>query len=188
MEIIGDLRLGKFDVVVGINLLREGLDMPEVSLVAILDADKEGFLRSENSLIQTIGRAARHLNGRAILYADHTTGSIQRALDETSRRRRKQIEFNEQHGSTQRGTKKGVADSLEGASSDSPRGPRRKIAEPATDYSSLTPDQVIRRIKKLEQEMFKHARNQEFEQAAKLRDEVHKLRNAAFGLPDEKAG
>jgi excinuclease ABC subunit B len=188
VEIIRDLRLGVFDVLVGINLLREGLDMPEVSLVAILDADKEGFLRSENSLIQTIGRAARHLNGRAILYADHMTGSIQRAIDETNRRRRKQLEFNEQHGITPRGIKKGVADILEGAYSDSPRGPLRRIAEPAEDYSSLTPDQAIRRIKKLEQEMFKHARNLEFEQAARLRDEVHKLRNAAFGLPDEKAG
>jgi excinuclease ABC subunit B len=188
MEIIRDLRLGKFDVLVGINLLREGLDMPEVSLVAILDADKEGFLRSENSLIQTIGRAARHLNGRAILYADQTTGSIRRAIEETNRRRHKQLEFNEQHGITPRGIKKGVADILEGAYSDSPRGPMRKIAEPAADYSSLTPDQVIRRIKKLEQEMFKHARNLEFEQAARLRDEVHRLRNAAFGLPDEKAG
>jgi excinuclease ABC subunit B len=188
MEIIRDLRLGKFDVLVGINLLREGLDMPEVSLVAILDADKEGFLRSENSLIQTIGRAARHLNGRAILYADRETGSIRRAIEETNRRRQKQLEFNEQHGITPRGIKKGVADILEGAYSDGLRGSLRKIAEPAEDYSSLTPDQVIRRIKKLEQEMFKHARNLEFEQAARLRDEVHKLRNAAFGLPDEKAG
>jgi excinuclease ABC subunit B len=186
MEIIRDLRLGKFDVIVGINLLREGLDMPEVSLVAILDADKEGFLRSENSLIQTIGRAARHLNGRAILYADRATGSIQRAIDETNRRRRKQLEFNEQHGITPRGIKKGVADILEGAYSDAAR-TSRKVAEPGADYASLTPDQLIRRIKKLEQEMLKHARNLEFEQAARLRDEVHKLRNAAFGLPGEKA-
>jgi excinuclease ABC subunit B len=187
VEIIRDLRLGKFDVLVGINLLREGLDMPEVSLVAILDADKEGFLRSENSLIQTIGRAARHLNGRAILYADQRTGSIERALGETERRRKKQLEFNEQHGITPRGISKGVTDVLEGAYSDSARGQSRKVAEPAADYSRLTPDQVIRRIKKLEQEMFKHARNLEFEQAARLRDEVHKLRNAAFGLPGEKA-
>src|SRR5688572_27981529 len=186
MEIIRDLRLGKFDVLVGINLLREGLDIPQVSLVAILDADKEGFLRSENSLIQTIGRAARHLNGKAILYADRATGSIQRAIDETNRRRRKQLEFNEQHGITPRGIKKGVADILEGAYSDAARA-SRKVAEPSADYSSLTPDQLIRRIKKLEQEMLKHARNLEFEQAARLRDEVHKLRNAAFGLPDEKA-
>jgi excinuclease ABC subunit B len=182
MEIIRDLRLGKFDVLVGINLLREGLDMPEVSLVAILDADKEGFLRSENSLIQTIGRAARHLNGRAILYADHETGSIKRAIEETNRRRRKQLEFNEEHGITPRGIKKGVTDIMEGAYSDSARGQLRKVAEPGADYSSLTPDQVIRRIKKLEQEMLKHARNLEFEQAARLRDEIHKLRNVELGL------
>jgi excinuclease ABC subunit B len=188
MEIIRDLRLGKFDVLVGINLLREGLDMPEVSLVAILDADKEGFLRSENSLIQTIGRAARHLNGRAILYADQITGSIQRALDETNRRRKKQLEFNVQHGITPRGIHKGVTDVMEGAYSDGMRGSKRRIAEPAADYSSLTPDQLIRRIKKLEQEMFKHARNLEFEQAARVRDEVQKLRNAVFGLPGQRAG
>jgi excinuclease ABC subunit B len=182
MEIIRDLRLGKFDVLVGINLLREGLDMPEVSLVAILDADKEGFLRSENSLIQTIGRAARHLNGRAILYADQETGSIKRAIEETGRRRRKQLEFNEQHGITPRGIKKGVADILEGAYSDAARGAQRKIAEPAADYSSMRPDQIIRRIKKLEQEMLRHARNLEFEQAARLRDEIQKLRNVELGL------
>jgi excinuclease ABC subunit B len=188
MEIIRDLRLGKFDVLVGINLLREGLDMPEVSLVAILDADKEGFLRSENSLIQTIGRAARNLNGRAILYADQITGSIQRALDETSRRRAKQIEFNEQHGITPRGIKKSVADIMEGAYSNDSRSGTKKVAEPQDDYSTLTPDQVMRRIKKLEQEMFKHARNLEFEEAARLRDEVQRLRNAGLGLPSVKAG
>ncbi|HEU4654862.1 MAG TPA: excinuclease ABC subunit UvrB [Steroidobacteraceae bacterium] len=188
MEIIRDLRLGKFDVLVGINLLREGLDMPEVSLVAILDADKEGFLRSENSLIQTIGRAARNLNGRAILYADQITGSIQRALDETSRRRAKQIEFNQTHGITPRGIKKGVADIMEGAYSDDSRSGAKKVAEPQDDYSTLTPDQVMRRVKKLEQEMFKHARNLEFEEAARIRDEVQRLRNAGLGLPSEKAG
>jgi excinuclease ABC subunit B len=183
MEIIRDLRLGKFHVLVGINLLREGLDMPEVSLVAILDADKEGFLRSENSLIQTIGRAARHLNGRAILYADSRTGSIQRALDETNRRRAKQIAFNEQHGITPKGIKKAVADIMEGAYSDAYRGPSLKVADKGgIDYSTLTPDQVLRRIKKLEQEMFKHARNLEFEEAARLRDEVQKLRNIGLGL------
>jgi excinuclease ABC subunit B len=182
MEIIRDLRLGKFDVLVGINLLREGLDMPEVSLVAILDADKEGFLRSENSLIQTIGRAARHLNGSAILYADHETGSIRRALDETARRRAKQLEFNVKHNITPRGIKKGVADILEGAYSDGERGPLRKVAEPAAEYSALTPDQALRRIKKLEQEMLKHARNLEFEEAARLRDQIHQLRNASLGL------
>jgi len=184
MEIIRDLRLGKFDVLVGINLLREGLDMPEVSLVAILDADKEGFLRSENSLIQTIGRAARHLNGRAILYADRITGSIQRALDETDRRRRKQLEFNTEHGITPRGIHKSVADILEGAYSDVPGSVAlAKVAERAAEYSNLTPEQVQRRIKKLEQEMYKHARNLEFEEAARLRDEVQKLRQVELGLP-----
>jgi len=186
VEIIRDLRLGKFDVLVGINLLREGLDMPEVSLVAILDADKEGFLRSENALIQTIGRAARHLHGRAILYADHRTGSIQRALEETERRRKKQIEFNERHGITPRGIKKAVADILEGAYSDAERGVVRKVAEPAADYATLTPEQALRRIKKLEQEMHKHARNLEFEEAARLRDEVQRLRSIELGLPAGK--
>ena len=189
MEIIRDLRLGKFHVIVGINLLREGLDMPEVSLVAILDADKEGFLRSENSLIQTIGRAARHLNGKAILYAETITGSIRKALDETARRRARQIAFNEANGITPRGIKKAVADILEGAYSNGERGKGKKIAEPGTDYSSLTPQQAVRRIKKLEQEMFKHARNLEFEQAARLRDEIQKLRNVELGLPPAiKAG
>jgi excinuclease ABC subunit B len=188
MEIIRDLRLGKFDVIVGINLLREGLDMPEVSLVAILDADKEGFLRSENSLIQTIGRAARHLNGKAILYADQVTGSMRKALDETNRRRAKQVEFNAAHGITPRGVKKAVTDILEGAYSEANRGPLRKVAEATPDYSALTPDQVIRRIKKLEQEMLKHARNLEFEEAAKLRDQIGQLRKSSLGLPTSKAG
>ncbi len=189
MEIIRDLRLGKFDVLVGINLLREGLDMPEVGLVAILDADKEGFLRSENSLIQTIGRAARNLHGRAILYADHRTGSIQRAIDETNRRRQKQIAFNEQHGITPRGIQKAVTDILEGAYSDAEKGGGRRVAEPINDYASLSPEQAIRKIKKLEQEMFKHARNLEFEDAARLRDEIQKLRNVELGLPPTaKAG
>src|SRR5690606_8497024 len=188
MEIIRDLRLGKFDVLVGINLLREGLGMPEVSLVAILDADKEGFLRSENSLIQTIGRAARNLSGRAILYADQITGSIQRAMDETNRRRAKQLAYNEKYGITPRGIKKAVADILEGAYSDADRSAMLKIAEKGTDYSQLTPDQAARRIKKLEQEMFKHARNLEFEEAARLRDEIGKLRQIELGLPLPAAG
>jgi excinuclease ABC subunit B len=188
MEIIRDLRLGKFDVLVGINLLREGLDMPEVSLVAILDADKEGFLRSENSLIQTIGRAARHLNGRAILYADRITGSMQRALEETNRRRIKQLEFNVTHGITPRGIKKAVADILEGAYSNGDRGALQKVADAAPDYSALTPDQAIRRIKKLEQEMHKHARNLEFEEAARLRDQVLQLRKTSLGLAPSKVG
>jgi excinuclease ABC subunit B len=183
MEIIRDLRLGKFDVLVGINLLREGLDMPEVSLVAILDADKEGFLRSENSLIQTIGRAARNLSGRAILYADQITGSIQRAIDETNRRRQKQLDYNEKHGITPRGIKKAVADIMEGAYSDGDRGATLKVADTGTDYSKLTPEQAAKRIKKLEQEMFKHARNLEFEEAARIRDEIGKLRQIELGLP-----
>jgi len=183
MEIIRDLRLGKFNVLVGINLLREGLDLPEVSLVAILDADKEGFLRSDNSLIQTIGRAARNLNGRAILYADKITGSIRRALDETDRRRKVQIAFNEAHGITPRGIKKAVADILEGAYSNGSGEKLRKVAEPGLDYASLTPEQAGKRIKKLEQEMFKHARNLDFEEAAKLRDQVQTLRKIELGLP-----
>jgi excinuclease ABC subunit B len=191
-EIIRDLRLGKFDVLVGINLLREGLDMPEVGLVAILDADKEGFLRSENSLIQTIGRAARNLHGRAILYADQITGSIRRAIDETNRRRRKQLEFNERHGITPRGIRKAVTDIMEGAYSEPAArggGKVRRVAEPASEYASLTPEQALRKIKKLEQEMYKRARNLEFEEAARLRDEIQKLRNVSLGLsPAAKAG
>jgi excinuclease ABC subunit B len=183
MEIIRDLRLGKFDVIVGINLLREGLDMPEVSLVAILDADKEGFLRSENSLIQTIGRAARHLNGRAILYADKMTGSIQKAIEETNRRRQKQIEFNTLHGITPRGIQKAVADIMEGAYVAPEFRTALKVAEAGNDYRSLTPEQALKRIRKLEQEMLKHARNLEFEEAARLRDEIQKLRNVELGLP-----
>ncbi|HEU4486468.1 MAG TPA: excinuclease ABC subunit UvrB [Povalibacter sp.] len=183
VEIIRDLRLGKFDVLVGINLLREGLDMPEVSLVAILDADKEGFLRSENSLIQTIGRAARHLNGRAILYADKMTGSIRKALEETGRRRQKQLEFNQAHGITPRGIQKAVADIMEGAYVAPEFRSAIKVAEAENDYRSLTPEQALKRIRKLEQEMQKHARNLEFEEAAKLRDEVQKLRNVELGLP-----
>jgi excinuclease ABC subunit B len=188
MEIIRDLRLGKFDVLVGINLLREGLDMPEVGLVAILDADKEGFLRSENSLIQTIGRAARNLNGRAILYADSQTGSIKRAIEETDRRRRKQIEFNERHGITPRGIKKAVMDIMEGAYAEADKGGAKRVADGGADYSLLTPEQAIRKIKKLEQEMFKHARNLEFEEAARLRDEIQKLRNVELGIPGSKVG
>src|SRR5450631_3688470 len=180
-EIIRDLRLGKFDVIVGINLLREGLDMPEVSLVAILDADKEGFLRSEGSLIQTIGRAARNLQGKAILYADVRTGSIERAVAETDRRRNKQIEFNAAHGITPRTIVKAVADVMEGARSVQER-------ERYADNEVLAPEQAVKRIKKLEAEMMKLARNLEFEQAARLRDQIQKLRQAAFGLPSARAG
>jgi excinuclease ABC subunit B len=183
-EIIRDLRLGKFDVIVGINLLREGLDMPEVSLVAILDADKEGFLRSEGSLIQTIGRAARNIQGKAILYADVRTGSIERALAETDRRRNKQIEFNAAHGITPRTIVKAVGDVMEGARSVQER--ERYASD--DDSSALAPEQALKRIKKLEAEMMKLARNLEFEQAARLRDQIQKLRHAAFGVPDTRVG
>ncbi len=183
-EIIRDLRLGKFDVIVGINLLREGLDMPEVSLVAILDADKEGFLRSEGSLIQTIGRAARNVQGKAILYADVRTGSIERAVAETDRRRNKQIEFNAAHGITPRTIVKAVADVMEGARSVQER--ERLGSE--DDALALAPEQALKRIKKLEADMMKLARNLEFEQAARLRDQIQKLRHAAFGVPDTRAG
>jgi excinuclease ABC subunit B len=181
-EIIRDLRLGKFDVIVGINLLREGLDMPEVSLVAILDADKEGFLRSEGSLIQTIGRAARNVQGKAILYADVRTGSIERAIAETDRRRNKQIEFNAKHGITPKTIVKAVADVMEGARSLPDRG------HESAEVAALAPEQAVKRIKKLEAEMTKLARNLEFEQAAKLRDEIQRLRQLAFGVPASRAG
>ena len=183
-EIIRDLRLGKFDVIVGINLLREGLDMPEVSLVAILDADKEGFLRSEGSLIQTIGRAARNLQGKAILYADTITGSIGRAIAETDRRRGKQIEFNVEHGITPRTIVKAVGDVMEGARAV----PEHGVREADGDYAVMAPEQAVKRIKKLEAEMMKLARNLEFEQAARLRDEIQKLRQSAFGAPKTLAG
>jgi len=186
VEIIRDLRLGKFDVLVGINLLREGLDMPEVSLVAILDADKEGFLRSDRSLIQTVGRAARNLNGRAILYADNVTGSMQRAIEETNRRREKQIEFNAAHGITPRGVQKSVQDIMEGARRipGKGRGKAKKVAEPKLAYSSefanLSPAALARKMKQLETQMQAHAKNLEFEEAAALRDQLAEIRQAAF--------
>ncbi|CRI56083.1 excinuclease ABC subunit UvrB [Pseudomonas sp. CCOS 191] len=182
VEIIRDLRLGTFDVLVGINLLREGLDMPEVSLVAILDADKEGFLRSERSLIQTIGRAARNLNGRAILYADNITGSMQRAIDETERRREKQVAFNQANGIVPKGVVKDITDILEGASVPGARSKKRKgmakAAEEAGRYEVelQTPAQITKRIKQLEEKMFQFARDLEFEAAAQLRDEIGQLR------------
>jgi excinuclease ABC subunit B len=182
-EIIRDLRLGKFDVIVGINLLREGLDMPEVSLVAILDADKEGFLRSEGSLIQTIGRAARNIQGKAILYADVRTGSIDRAIAETDRRRNKQIEFNTAHGITPRTIVKAVGDVMEGA-----RSVQERERYEADEAPAMAPEQAVKRIKKLEAEMMKLARNLEFEQAARLRDQIQKLRHAAFGVPETRTG
>jgi excinuclease ABC subunit B len=186
-EIIRDLRLGAFDVLVGINLLREGLDMPEVSLVAILDADKEGFLRSERSLIQTMGRAARNLNGTALLYADKMTGSMERAIDETNRRRVRQMEHNKKHGITPMTIVKQVADIMEAAYPVPGRG-RRRIAEDATAYESLTPEQLLRKAQKLEKKMLKHARDLEFEEAARLRDKIQEMREVGLGLSDKLAG
>ncbi|MGI9224352.1 MAG: excinuclease ABC subunit UvrB [Woeseiaceae bacterium] len=186
-EIIRDLRLGMFDVLVGINLLREGLDMPEVSLVAILDADKEGFLRSERSLIQTIGRAARNVHGKAILYADKMTGSMQRAIDETTRRREKQLEHNLEHGIEPATIIKQVADIME-AAYPSPKGGRRRVAEDRPSYASMSPEQLLKKAAKLEKRMLRHARDLEFEEAARLRDEIRHIRQEGLGLPDRKAG
>ena len=178
VEIIRDLRLGQFDVLVGINLLREGLDMPEVSLVAVLDADKEGFLRSDRSLIQTIGRAARNINGTAILYAESITGSMQRAIDETNRRRGRQIAFNREHGITPQGIRKAVTDIMEGARSGAPGSPRRfaKVAESVGKYAAMKPEVLAARLRKLEQKMYRHAGNLEFEEAALVRDRIRELR------------
>lgn len=180
MEIIRDLRLGVFDVLVGINLLREGLDMPEVSLVAIFDADKEGFLRSERSLIQTIGRAARHINGQAILYAEKTTGAMQKAIDETKRRREKQTEYNKIHGITPQGIAKAIKDVLEAPHpAEGPLSPHHALDK--SDLKALaeaiqSPRQRSSKIKTLENQMYKHAKNLEFEEAAKLRNEIRRLR------------
>ncbi len=180
-EIIRDLRLGVFDVVVGINLLREGLDMPEVSLVAILDADKEGFLRSDRSLIQTIGRAARNLRGKAILYADKVTGSMQRAIDETERRRAMQEAFNKEHGITPKGIDKSVLDIMEaGESGRKGKKGVSKVKSDETDWASLSAKDASRQLKKLEKQMYDHARNLEFEQAAQIRDQIEQLRNSVF--------
>ena len=187
VEIIRDLRLGAFDVLVGINLLREGLDMPEVSLVAILDADKEGFLRSAGSLIQTIGRAARNLRGKAILYADSITKSMKLAIDETDRRRARQVEYNLEHGITPQSVSKKISDIMEGARDDTKSGKTGKhvkrfagVAEQGIDYSALDPQQLSAKLKKLEAQMFKHAQDLEFEEAARVRDEIHRVK--AIGL------
>ena len=192
-EIIRDLRLGEFDVLVGINLLREGLDMPEVALVAILDADKEGFLRSGGALIQTIGRAARNVNGKAILYADTVTKSMREAIEETNRRRAKQIAFNKAHGITPQTIVKRIADIMEGARAEGEkgrggRGGRRATAEPRLVAETLSPEEIMKRIRKLEADMYHHARELEFEEAAKLRDEIDRLRRDGLGLPSELAG
>jgi len=185
VEIIRDLRLGKFDVLVGINLLREGLDMPEVSLVAILDADKEGFLRSTGSLIQTIGRAARNIRGKAILYADKMTRSMQAAIDETDRRREKQVEYNTEHGITPASIATTMVDIFEGARADPDaekrgRGKGRRVAEPQENYAALSPGQLASRLKALEQQMYQHARDLEFEEAARVRDQIRQLKDAAL--------
>ncbi len=188
MEIIRDLRLGEFDVLVGINLLREGLDMPEVSLVAILDADKEGFLRSDRALIQTIGRAARNINGKAILYADRVTGSMQRAIDETDRRREKQVAYNQIHNITPRGIQKTVTDVMDvGYASASNQRVRRfdKVAERASQYEQLSAKQLNAHLQKLEKRMYEHARNLEFEEAAQVRDDIAIIKERYFkNLPD----
>lgn len=168
VEIIRDLRLGEFDVLVGINLLREGLDMPEVALVAILDADKEGFLRSDRSLIQTIGRAARNVKGRAIMYADKITGSMQRALDETDRRRKKQQAFNKEHNITPMGISKSVEDIMEGAYIGKRK---REVAEPMAEYEHWSTQELVKHMNTLEKQMYLHAKNMEFELAAQIRDE-----------------
>ena len=188
VEIIRDLRLGKFDVLVGINLLREGLDMPEVSLVAILDADKEGFLRSTGSLIQTIGRAARNLRGKAILYADKVTRSMKAALDETDRRREKQVAYNEEHGITPQSVARAIDDIMEGARADAAemrktRGmnsAQRRAAEQAENYRALTPKAAAEKIKELEDRMYQHARDLEFEEAAHVRDQLQRLRETVL--------
>jgi excinuclease ABC subunit B len=178
VEIIRDLRLGEFDVLVGINLLREGLDLPEVSLVAILDADKEGFLRSERSLIQTIGRAARHINGTAIMYADRVTDSIKKALAETDRRRDKQNQYNEENAITPKGVVKRIKDLIDGVYDAAAAEEAREEAR----VESMSEKQIAREIKALEKKMLEHARNLEFEQAAAARDRLAELKKRLFGV------
>ncbi len=181
VEIVRDLRAGVFDVLVGINLLREGLDLPEVSLVAILDADKEGFLRSTRSLIQTIGRAARHLNGTAILYADTVTDSMRAAIDETNRRRAKQMRFNQERGIVPRGVHKQVRELIDGVYDAAPTRTELRAASDTADYEVMNEKQVAREIKRLEKLMFEHANNLEFEKAAKVRDQLAALKERVFG-------
>jgi excinuclease ABC subunit B len=178
VEIIRDLRLGEFDVLVGINLLREGLDLPEVSLVAILDADKEGFLRSERSLIQTIGRAARHINGAAILYADTMTDSIKRAIAETDRRRAKQTSYNQEHSITPKGIIKRIKDLIDGVYDVA----EMKVAQDEARYEAMSEKQVAREIKSIEKKMLEHAKNLEFEEAARARDQLTELKKRLFGV------
>jgi len=170
-----------FDVLVGINLLREGLDLPEVSLVAILDADKEGFLRAERSLIQTIGRAARHLNGRAILYAERITDSMRRAIDETERRRERQVAFNREQGITPRSVTKQVREMIDGVVESQSDKAKLKSAQEAAKIEAMSEKDLGKRIKALERQMLEHARNLEFEQAARVREQLSLLREQAFG-------
>ena len=188
VEIIRDLRLGKFDVLVGINLLREGLDIPEVSLVAILDADKEGFLRSERSLIQTIGRAARHLNGTAILYADRITDSMRRAIGETERRRAKQILHNELHGITPKGVTKRIKDIIDGIYDSETAHRDLKAAQQQAGYEAMDEKQLTREFKRLEKEMTEHAKNLDFEKAAATRDELFRIKARLFGAETHDSG
>ncbi|MGM3275882.1 excinuclease ABC subunit UvrB [Ralstonia sp. 24A2] len=185
VEIIRDLRLGTFDVLVGINLLREGLDIPEVSLVAILDADKEGFLRAERSLIQTIGRAARNVNGTAILYADRITESMKKAIGETERRRAKQIAHNEAHGITPRGVVKRIKDIIDGVYNVDDARAELKAAQEAAKYEDMSEKQASKEIKRLEKQMLDHAKNLEFEKAASVRDQLAKLKSQLFGASGE---
>ncbi|RLA11941.1 MAG: excinuclease ABC subunit B, partial [Gammaproteobacteria bacterium] len=187
VEILRDLRLGTFDVLVGINLLREGLDIPEVSLVAILDADKEGFLRSAQSLIQTIGRAARHIDGKAILYADTVTKSMHRAIDETNRRREKQTAYNLKHGITPTGINKAIIDIIKITYGDDHRAVEQKVAEAPVHYGQMSARKIGRIIKEIEQKMYKHAENLEFEEAARLRDEINQIRRQTL-ITDTTAG
>jgi excinuclease ABC subunit B len=181
VEILRDLRLGQFDVLVGINLLREGLDIPEVSLVAILDADKEGFLRAERSLIQTIGRAARNLNGKAILYADRMTDSMKKAIDETDRRRAKQVAHNTAHGITPRSIRKQIRDLIDGVYSEKASKEQEKQELQRAMVEDMSEKDISKRIKQLEKQMLEHARNLEFEKAARVRDQLAVLKEQAFG-------
>ena len=189
VEIIRDLRLGEFDVLVGINLLREGLDLPEVSLVAILDADKEGFLRSDRSLIQTVGRAARNIGGRAIMYADNVTGSMSRAMEEMERRREVQIEFNREHGITPQGIVKQISDIMEGAYNPGAGASRRqsRAADKRGEYAHMSDDALMKHVKELEERMYRHARDLEFEQAARIRDEIARLKANLLSMPTTAA-
>ena len=187
VEIIRGLRLGEFDVLVGINLLREGLDIPEVSLVAILDADKEGFLRSDRSLIQTIGRAARNINGKAILYADTITGSIKRTIDETERRRKKQILYNEANKIKPRGVSKSIPDIMEADTNE--KNEKKYIDDEfLKEYTSISPSIAMKKIKKLEKKMYDHATNLEFEEASRIRDEITKIKDFVFSRASQETG